>query len=156
MAEKSNKKFFWLAPQRHKDGEALPPAPLMGAALNNHSELTRRGFRIRGGFAFVWWLCYDSMGQRWWVVSRLATLWLPNKIKIAENQTINSYLRCPEQDSNLHASQHSHLKRARLPFRHLGFVLCGCGRPRWFCEDKVTHFFWICKWFCWIFLYFCE
>ncbi len=33
---------------------------------------------------------------------------------------INSYLWCPEQDSNLHASQHSHLKRARLPFRHLG------------------------------------
>ena len=31
-------------------------------------------------------------------------------------------LQCPEQDSNLHASQHSHLKRARLPFRHLGFV----------------------------------
>ena len=31
---------------------------------------------------------------------------------------------CPEQDSNLHVSQHSHLKRARLPFRHLGF--CGC------------------------------
>ena len=29
---------------------------------------------------------------------------------------------CPEQDSNLHASQHSHLKRARLPFRHLGFT----------------------------------
>ena len=29
---------------------------------------------------------------------------------------------CPEQDSNLHASQHSHLKRARLPFRHLGFA----------------------------------
>ena len=29
---------------------------------------------------------------------------------------------CPEQDSNLHVSQHSHLKRARLPFRHLGFA----------------------------------
>ena len=29
---------------------------------------------------------------------------------------------CPEQDSNLHASQHSHLKRARLPFRHLGIA----------------------------------
>ncbi len=29
-------------------------------------------------------------------------------------------LSCPEQDSNLHVSQHSHLKRARLPFRHLG------------------------------------
>ena len=33
---------------------------------------------------------------------------------------IISYLWCPEQDSNLHVSQHSHLKRARLPFRHLG------------------------------------
>ncbi len=34
-----------------------------------------------------------------------------------------SYFRkmeCPEQDSNLHASRHTHLKRARLPFRHLG------------------------------------
>lgn len=31
---------------------------------------------------------------------------------------------CPEQDSNLHASQHSHLKRARLPFRHLGLSRC--------------------------------
>ena len=30
---------------------------------------------------------------------------------------------CPEQDSNLHVSQHSHLKRARLPFRHLGSYL---------------------------------
>ena len=28
-----------------------------------------------------------------------------------------------EQDSNLHASRHTHLKRARLPFRHLG-ILC--------------------------------
>ncbi len=37
---------------------------------------------------------------------------------------INSYSGCPEQDSNLHASQHSHLKRARLPFRHLGFCVC--------------------------------
>ena len=27
---------------------------------------------------------------------------------------INSYLWCPEQDSNLHASQHAHLKRADL------------------------------------------
>ena len=36
-------------------------------------------------------------------------------------------LGCPEQDSNLHASQHSHLKRARLPFRHLGIAFVwGC------------------------------
>ena len=33
---------------------------------------------------------------------------------------------CPEQDSNLHASQHSHLKRARLPFRHLGIGVIPC------------------------------
>ena len=31
-----------------------------------------------------------------------------------------SAARCPEQDSNLHVVKHSHLKRARLPFRHLG------------------------------------
>ena len=36
-------------------------------------------------------------------------------------------LGCPEQDSNLHASQHSHLKRARLPFRHLGFCSAKLG-----------------------------
>ncbi len=48
---------------------------------------------------------------------------LIGKIKIAENRKINSYSWCPEQDSNLHASQHSHLKRARLPFRHLGFCI---------------------------------
>ena len=41
--------------------------------------------------------------------------------KPLENQSIIKGLGCPEQDSNLHASQHSHLKRARLPFRHLGF-----------------------------------
>ena len=29
---------------------------------------------------------------------------------------------CPEQDSNLHAFRHAHLKRARLPFRHLGIM----------------------------------
>ena len=34
-----------------------------------------------------------------------------------------TFFACPEQDSNLHVSQHSHLKRARLPFRHLGFRL---------------------------------
>lgn len=45
------------------------------------------------------------------------------KQKIAVNHLINSYfLWCPEQDSNLHASQHAHLKRARLPFRHLGIA----------------------------------
>lgn len=41
-------------------------------------------------------------------------------------------LWCPEQDSNLHASRHAHLKRARLPFRHLGIAF-------WLC--KVTIFF---------------
>ena len=45
-------------------------------------------------------------------------------------QWVISLLGCPEQDSNLHASQHSHLKRARLPFRHLGFS-----------EDKGKHLF---------------
>ncbi len=29
---------------------------------------------------------------------------------------------CPRQESNLHVFQHSHLKRARLPFRHVGLV----------------------------------
>lgn len=44
---------------------------------------------------------------------------------------INSYLGCPEQDSNLHASRHAHLKRARLPFRHLGIAF-GCAKLRYF------------------------
>ena len=33
---------------------------------------------------------------------------------------VTSLFLCPEQESNLHASRHAHLKRARLPFRHLG------------------------------------
>ena len=37
------------------------------------------------------------------------------------HQLRKSCEQCPEQDSNLHASRHTHLKRARLPFRHLGF-----------------------------------
>ena len=62
----------------------------------------------------------SNIGAKADIVLKVAYLLLIDKIKIAENQTINSYLWCPEQDSNLHASQHSHLKRARLPFRHLG------------------------------------
>ena len=42
--------------------------------------------------------------------------------KPLENLSIIKGSGCPEQDSNLHASQHSHLKRARLPFRHLGIA----------------------------------
>ena len=57
-------------------------------------------------------------------VLKVAYLVLIGKIKIADNQMINSYLGCPRQDSNLHVSQHSHLKRARLPFRHLGYLRC--------------------------------
>ena len=49
------------------------------------------------------------------------------------------FFLCPEQDSNLHASQHSHLKRARLPFRHLGIGW-------WFVSAKVV-FFWLCSYF---------
>ncbi|MDE6234532.1 MAG: hypothetical protein K2M56_02140, partial [Muribaculaceae bacterium] len=43
------------------------------------------------------------------------------------------------QDSNLHASQHSHLKRARLPFRHLG--ISGFGFA------KLRRIFEFCKFF---------
>ena len=53
--------------------------------------------------------------------------------------------QCPEQDSNLHASRHAHLKRARLPFRHLGI---GFG------SAKVESFFDMTK-FLWVFL-FCD
>ena len=35
---------------------------------------------------------------------------------------VTSLFLCPEQESNLHASRHAHLKRARLPFRHLGKI----------------------------------
>ena len=52
-------------------------------------------------------------------------------------------LGCPEQDSNLHASRHAHLKRARLPFRHLGI---GFG------SAKVESFFDMTK-FLWVFLF---
>ena len=30
-------------------------------------------------------------------------------------KNLSFYIQCPEQDSNLHASRHTHLKRARLP-----------------------------------------
>ena len=51
---------------------------------------------------------------------RLAAL--PPQSRASTNSATSplGYCWCPEQDSNLHASQHSHLKRARLPFRHLG------------------------------------
>ena len=72
---------------------------------------------------------------------------------------------CPRQESNLHVSQHSHLKRARLPFRHLGLVKefypepiedfdilnkdflrhspeCGCKGSTFYFTDKIKiHFF---------------
>ena len=48
---------------------------------------------------------------------------------------------CPKQDSNLHVSQHSHLKRARLPFRHLGLIVCNSpvtrARFRYYFERKT-------------------
>ena len=40
----------------------------------------------------------------------------------------NHIFTCPEQDSNLHVFQHSHLKRARLPFRHLGIYISMSGK----------------------------
>ncbi len=59
---------------------------------------------------------------------------------------INSYLRCPEQDSNLHASQHAHLKRARLPFRHLGIGVALTWLPTFrFGNAKVGSFFELCN-----------
>ena len=49
---------------------------------------------------------------------------LPPQSSASTNSAISPRLSevCPEQDSNLHVSQHSHLKRARLPFRHLGIL----------------------------------
>ena len=48
---------------------------------------------------------------------------------------IASLFLCPRQDSNLQASQHSHLKRARLPISPLGqhtFSLNWCANIRMF------------------------
>ncbi len=42
--------------------------------------------------------------------------------KNAERDKIIRHKSYPEQDSNLHTSRHSHLKRARLPFRHPGLT----------------------------------
>ena len=44
----------------------------------------------------------------------------PNLGKVMLYQLSYFRNKCPEQDSNLHASRHTHLKRTRLPFRHLG------------------------------------
>ena len=46
----------------------------------------------------------------------------PNLGKVMLYQLSYFRNKCPEQDSNLHASRHTHLKRARLPFRHLGIT----------------------------------
>ncbi len=35
---------------------------------------------------------------------------------------IFTYALCPEQDSNLHTSRHTHLKRARLPIPPPGLI----------------------------------
>ena len=39
---------------------------------------------------------------------------------------LNGIRLCPKQDSNLHVSQHSHLKRARLPIPPFGLVGMRC------------------------------
>ena len=52
---------------------------------------------------------------------------------------------CPEQDSNLHASQHAHLKRARLPFRHLGIGSAKCGSILALGDAKIESFFGMCN-----------
>ena len=57
---------------------------------------------------------------------KVARLPIPPSLHIC-SVSQNSFGLCPEQDSNLHVSQHSNLKRARLPFRHLGLHrLVGC------------------------------
>ena len=43
-----------------------------------------------------------------------STNWAISAIKVFHQFIISKRL-CPEQDSNLHASRHTHLKRARLP-----------------------------------------
>ena len=50
-------------------------------------------------------------------------LYFTYKNHLLSNSCVVKKILCPEQDSNLHASRHTHLKRARLPFRHLG-ILC--------------------------------
>ncbi len=96
---------------------------------------------IQGDFAgYNCWLFCDSLTicwQKFYEKSR--NHW--------NSMSYGIYL-CPEQDSNLHASQHSHLKRARLPFRHLG--LCSRAFPLLRC--KVTACFWISQIFEAIFL----
>lgn len=93
------------APQR---GRGDTPGTPYGADLNNHSELTRRGFRN------TWRLLFFMIDRRKIVgvavhpkqsnivakadnVLKVAYLLLIDKIKIAENQMINSCLGCPEQ-----------------------------------------------------------
>ena len=73
---------------------------------------------------------------------------LLSKRMMLDNQPIVKHQKCPEQDSNLHASQHSHLKRARLPFRHPGIVGC-------FGSAKVQTFFEIGGNISLFFCYFC-
>ncbi len=88
---------------------------------------------------------WNGVLARGWLTPR----WHGLKAKIASDWILITcnFTWCPEQDSNLHASQHSHLKRARLPFRHLGnrfMLFCFCD-----CKGKVS--FWIVQIFCCLF-----
>ena len=78
------------------------------------------------------------------VVLFVYTLFIPEKLKTPKTQRVKGDLGCPEQDSNLHVSQHSHLKRARLPFRHLGF--CGAKVESFFdtTSDYLEYFLLFC------------
>ena len=50
-------------------------------------------------------------------------------------------IKCPGQESNLHALRHTHLKRARLPIPPPGHQLSGA-KVDIFCDNaKYIHFF---------------
>ena len=69
----------------------------------------------------VWWKIFWAEWNNFWFRSQMVVRNFKEKIPSNWFSTTWDFIGCPEQDSNLHASQHSHLKRARLPFRHPGY-----------------------------------
>lgn len=86
MVEKSNKKFFRLAPQRHKDDEALPPAPLMGLTSTIIQNRQGEASAIRGGFA-SFSEYFKPQQKKHCSVDRFCYLCTANRIMLVYNAT---------------------------------------------------------------------
>ena len=80
-----------------------------------------------------------------WVLSFVYTLFIPDKIKTAENQMINSRFTYPDPGSNRDGLPHWCLRPARLPIPPSGHTLyrdCGCkDRENFLLRKKFSPLF---------------